>query len=247
MKPNNSHINVNFADFFPLLDTAYHEFSHIEFKIFSYYFTTLVHTKGERNREVIIPDSELKKYFGTNPVEKESLTKVFSHLLGASVDVPVYPDPSYDVRDQVERCYFVKIFEAVSFVLEKNGKWIVRLECTESIWNHFFKGKDLEYILYLINGTANLKIGYSYDLFKYLEENRNVGVWVTTVDDFRHMLGCDQSKTYGKFKNFNNLVLKKIKSELMENTDCKFLMEYIKSGRNIVAIRISMNVLTYKR
>ena len=76
-------------------------------------------------------------------------------------------------------------------------------------------------------------------MFLYLEANKFRKTWTIELEELKTLLNCQNEESYKKFKVFNDRILKLIKKEMDEKTDCRYKYETVKKGKNVVAIKFT--------
>ena len=79
---------------------------------------------------------------------------------------------------------------------------------------------------------VSLTSRYSYFLYLYLENNRFRRSWTVPLEELKEVLACT-AKTYGEYKRFNDLVLKKCEKELNSKTDLRYSYAPVRRGRRV--------------
>lgn len=204
-----------------------------EFKILDTYLAR-IDSRHPEKRVVTFEKGELERVLGVKDLSSKDLRARLTHLMEHVVAL---------TDDSKKGFRLVTLFEeAVAEKDERTGLWIVRMECTQKAMRYFFNVENIGYLRYKLRCITTLTSRYSYILFTYLEHNRYRRSWEISIDDLRHMMGCDE-ETYSKYKYFHDKVLKRAHAELTSKTDCRFTYEAIKSGRNVIAIRFTVETL----
>lgn len=205
-----------------------------EFKILDTYLSRIDSHKPEK-RLVRFEKGELEELLGVKKINMPELKERMTHLMGNVVEV----------ADQTAKRGFrlVTLFETAECEQDENGTWQVNLECTQKAMKYFFNIEDLGYLRYKLRCVTALTSRYSYIMFLYLETNRFRKSWTEELEELKHILNCEEEKTYDQFKDFNKLLLKRCHKELNEKTECHYSYEPIKKGRSVVAIRFTVETL----
>lgn len=219
----------------PLLELYKSDLTIIEFKILDVYLSR-INSHNPDHKTVIFGKAELERIFGIKKMNNSELKKRLKHLMSNVVELPD--------SESGNGFQLVTLFEEAISYKDENGVWKVQLECTDKAMKYFFNIENLGYFRYRLRSTILLKSRYSYVMFNYLESNRFRKTWVASLDEVKLLLKCDKTPAYSEFKDFNRLVLKKIKDEITKKTECRFDYETIKSGRKISAIRFTVETLS---
>lgn len=87
----------------------------------------------------------------------------------------------------------------------------------------------------MIKNVSSLSSVYSIRIYELLQQFRSTGERTISVDDFRSVLELDGK--YVDFKILNRDLIKSSIAELNSKSDLNVTVEYIKKGRNVVALR----------
>lgn len=131
----------------------------------------------------------------------------------------------------------ITLFEQMVCSKDENGLWQVDLQCTNAAMQYIFNVDHIGYLKYRLWAILHLHSRYSYVLFLYIERNSFRKDWDIPLDELRKILRCDTESSYKEFRRFNDRVLKRAQSEIIEKTYCRFSYEKICAGRRVVAIR----------
>lgn len=200
-----------------------------EYKILDAYLARINSHKPE-GRTVIFPQGQLEKLLEVQRIPREELEKRLDTLL-TCIDIP---DPS-----QPRGITKLNLFEIAQAYPDENGQWQVSLKCTETAAKYIFNIENLGYLNYKLRNIASLTSRYSYLFYLYLYDNKHRKSWTIQLDRLKELLQCT-APTYATFKRFHDLVLKKIRMEITEKTDCPFTYELLKKGRTVTGIRINI-------
>lgn len=205
-----------------------------EFKILDIYLAR-INSHHPEKRSVVLSRGDLEQALEVNKINIDALKERLKHLMGTVVEIP---------DATIKRGFkLVTLFEEAEAELAEDGLWTITLECTAKAQKYFFNVESLGYLRYKLRCIMTIKSRYAYIMFTYIEANRYRKTWVVSVDDLREVLGCTD-ETYKSYKRFNDLVLKKVKKELDEKTDCHFTYDSIRSGRRITKLQITVETLS---
>lgn len=218
----------------PLLALWKSELTLQEFKLMDTYLAR-INSHDPEHRVVEFDKAELENLLDVKAINTKKLKERLKHLMGNTVEISDPADP--------EQYKIVTLFEEAHVYKDKQGKLRIKLECTTKAQKYFFNVEYLCYLRYKLRCVTSLNSRYAYILFLYLERNRFRKSWEIPVDRLKEMLSCDKEDTYKEYKYFNNLLLKKIKKEINDKTDCKFDYEPVKRGRYVVKIRFTIETL----
>lgn len=208
-----------------------------EFKILDIYLSRINSHKPDK-RIVQFEKGELEKILGVKQIRTEELSERLKHLMGNVVQLE-------DLND--ENTYrYVTLFEEAVAKKDNYGIWQIQLKCTEAAMDYIFNIEQIGYLRYKLRSITAITSRYAYILFNYLEANRFRKSWEITVEDLKKTLGCEEEESYKEFKRFNDKLLKRIKKELLDKTECKFDYETVKKGRSVVAIKFTVETLKDK-
>ncbi|MFV0529806.1 MAG: replication initiation protein [Lachnospiraceae bacterium] len=204
-----------------------------EFKILDTYLSRIDSHKPEK-RTVQFEKGELEELLGVQKINVSELKDRLSHLM-CTVDLT---DP-----DKPNAFRKVALFEEAYAEQDHYGLWDVSLTCTQKAMQYFFNVDNIGYLRYKLRCITSLTSRYTYVMFTYLEANRFRTPWKEDLDELRKILNCDKEETYKEYKRFNDLILKKVRTELIEKTECKYDYVPVKKGRNVVAIEFKLKTL----
>ncbi|MDK6441947.1 replication initiation protein, partial [Escherichia coli] len=86
----------------------------------------------------------------------------------------------------------------------------------------------------VIKNISNLSKSYSIRIYEILQQFRNTGERMISLDDFRSMLQLEDK--YKDFKTLNRALIKPAVAELNQKSDLAVTVETIKKGRTVVAL-----------
>lgn len=214
----------------PLLSLGRSDLTLPEFKILDTYLAR-INSHVPDQRWVRFEKGELEKILGVVRINMDDLKRRLRNLC---LVVPV-EDP-----DVIGGFSEITLFERWTCVADENGLWQVDLKCTEDAKRYIFNIENLGYLRYKLRAIANLHSRYSYLLFLYLENNKYRSSWDISVDELRTVLKCTDIPSYQPFKRFNERILKRTQSELLERIDYRFEYEPLRVGRSVRYIRFTM-------
>lgn len=218
----------------PLFALWRSELTLAEFKILDTYLARIDSHHPEK-RQVIFEKGELEEKLGVKKINKKELETRLIHLMGNVVKIP-------DIEEN-KGFRLVTLFEEAVAEQDDYGLWQVKLECTEKAMKYIFNIEKLGYLRYKLRCITSLKSRQAYILFTFLEANRYRTPFIVELQELKEILCCENEESYKEYKRFNDLVLKRIKKELLEKTECKFNYEPIKKGRSVVSIRFILETL----
>lgn len=200
-----------------------------EFKILDTYLARINSYEPER-RTVVFTKGELEGLLGVTKINQKDLAQRLNGL-GRFVEI----------HHSNKVVHKVALFEEAYAVMGEDGLWTVNLTCTPKAMQYIFNVDKIGYLRYKLRSITCLKSRYSYILFLYLEKNRSMHLtWEENIDKLKIMLGCEKDPLYSENKFFNQRILKRAQKELCEKTECQFKYETVKRGKNIVAIRFTL-------
>jgi hypothetical protein len=204
-----------------------------EFKILDA-FLSRIDSRNPEKRTVCFEKGELENLLNVSRILKDDLDKRLRHLFQV-----------VEVKDNTKKRGFklVSLFEEAEAAQDDDGLWQVNLTCTPSAREYIFNIENIGYLSYRLKNIINLTSRYSYILFLYLENNRFRKSWEIHLDELKKLLHCNAA-TYDKFFRFNGLVLKRCHQELNEKTTCQFSYEPVKKGRNVVAVKFTLETFS---
>ncbi|MEX0445549.1 replication initiation protein [Xenorhabdus sp. SGI246] len=85
-----------------------------------------------------------------------------------------------------------------------------------------------------IKNVSALKRTYSIRIYELLQQFKQTGDRIISLEDFRSMLGIDDK--YKTFKSLNQLLLVPALKELNEKSDLVISVDTVKKGRTVVAL-----------
>ena len=204
-----------------------------EFKILDAYLSR-IDSHNPDKRFVRFEKGELERILGVDRISKEDLD---SRLDGLGRFVTV--------RDKYKDKGFIKIalFEKAIATQDDDGLWQVDLVCTPSAMEYIFNIEVMGYLPYMLKNIIELTSRYSYVLYIYLESRRKSpmsNIWKISIEELKQILRCT-SETYGSYKRFNDLILKKCHKEITEKTDLQFSYQPTdKKGRKYTYIQFTI-------
>lgn len=220
----------------PLLSLSETGLTLAELKVIDCYLSKIDSHKPEK-RYITIEKGELEKLLDVTQIKAPDLEKRIDNLFQVVT-----------IRDKNKEDGFCKIalFEKAECHRDKSGSWQVELACTPSAMEYIFNVERLHYLRYALKDVIKLKSRYSYALYLYLENNRNMHLtWEIDINDLKTILRCT-AETYETYKRFNNLVLSKCCEELSKKTSCRFEYRPVKKGRAVKAVRFTLEPRTQK-
>lgn len=200
-----------------------------EFKILDAYLAR-INSKHPEKDVVIFSKGKLEELMGVKKINKKDLNERLKHLIGNVVDLN---------EESEDKGKLVTLFEEAELERDSDGTWIVKMRCTRAAHKYFFDVETLGYLKYKLRNIVRLKSRHTYIMFLYLEDNRFRKEWEIDIYKLREILSCTDS-TYDDFRYFNRDVLKKIQKVLIEDTECKYMYEVIRSGRSAKKIRFKV-------
>lgn len=207
-----------------------------EFKILDTYLAR-INSRNPDQRTVIFERGELESVLGVTKISGPLLKKRLKHLMSQVVEIP---DP-----EEKGGFRLLTLFEEAEAEPDENGIWQVKMECTAKAMKYIFNIENLGYFRYKLRSITSISSRYSYIMFIYLESNRSRGLsWDIALDDLKKILRCDTIKTYAAFKEFNKQVMKRVREELFEKTECRYTYTPIKRGRSVIALHFELEPLT---
>lgn len=213
----------------PLFGLWKSELTLAEFKILDTYLSR-IDSHNEEKRSVIFNKGELEKILGVKRIRTEELDERLKHLM-----------TTVKIEDTTKKKGFTRIalFEKAVVEQDDNGLWKVEMVCTPSAMKYFFNIENLGYLLYKLRCIALLSSRYTYILFLYLEANKFRKTWTIELEELKSVLNCSDEECYKKFKVFNDRLLKRVKIEMEEKTECRYSYEPVKKGKSVVAIKFT--------
>lgn len=216
----------------PLLALWRSDFTLQEFKILDTYLARIDSHHPDK-RVVVFQKGELENILDVIKIDRKKLKERLTHLMGNVVEIGNPKEP--------KTMQMITLFnEAVAKQDDETGLWEVHMECSEKAMQYIFNIEKLGYLRYKLRGIVNLQSRYSYILFLYLESQRRFKTWTIDLDDLKQLLKCDEEATYREYKRFNDLILKRCRKEILEKTEQRFTYEPVKKGRNVVAIKFTL-------
>lgn len=213
----------------PLFGLWKSELTLAEFKILDTYLSR-IDSHNEEKRSVIFNKGELEKILGVKRIRTEELDERLKHLM-----------TTVKIEDTAKKKGFTRIalFEKAVVEQDDNGLWKVEMVCTPSAMKYFFNIENLGYLLYKLRCITLLSSRYTYILFLYLEANKFRKTWTIELEELKSVLNCSDEECYKKFKVFNDRLLKRVKIEMEEKTECRYSYEPVKKGKSVVAIKFT--------
>lgn len=205
-----------------------------EFKILDAYLARIDSHKPEE-RFIRLEKGEIEKYLGVTQIKPADLEKRIDNLF-----------QTVTIRDKHKPRGFTKIalFEKAVCYQDDDGFWQVDLGASTSAMDYIFSVENIGFLRYRLRNVINLTSRYSYVLYLYFEQNRNMHLsWEIPLEELKSLLQCTAER-YSQFKFFNSEILKKCQKELNEKTDCHFSYEPIRKGRKVSSIRFTLEPLS---
>ena len=205
-----------------------------EFKILDAYLARIDSHKPEE-RFIRLEKGEIEKYLGVTQIKPADLEKRIDNLF-----------QTVTIRDKHKPRGFTKIalFEKAVCYQDDDGFWQVDLGASASAMDYIFSVENIGFLRYRLRNVINLTSRYSYVLYLYFEQNRNMHLsWEIPLEELKSLLQCTAER-YSQFKFFNSEILKKCQKELNEKTDCHFSYEPIRKGRKVSSIRFTLEPLS---
>lgn len=202
-----------------------------EFKILDTYLSR-IDSHNPEQRCVRFEKGEMESILGVTKINQKDLEDRLKHLMGYIVELK---DPN-----KKKGFALVVLFEKALCEKDENEQWQIDLECTQSAMEYFFNIEDIGYLRYKLRNVIALTSRYSYIMFMYIESNRYRKSWEVSVDELRIILNCEKEETYGEYKRFNDLILKRCHKELTEKTELRYTYEPVRKGRKVVKVRFTV-------
>lgn len=204
-----------------------------EFKILDAYLSR-INTHEPAKRYVRFEKGELEKILGVSRILRPDLEKRIDNLFQVIT-----------IQDKNKPKKFTKIalFSKAECEQDENGLWQINLACSAEAMEYVFNVDNIGYLSYMLKNVIELTSRYSYILYLYLERNRYRHQWEIDIDELKEMLNCT-ADSYSEYKRFNDLILKKCKSELNEKTSLRYSYRPTrKKGRKYTAIQFTIEKL----
>ena len=213
----------------PLYGLSKSDLTLAEFKILDVYLSR-INSHNPENRTVSFEKGELEAILGVNRIRTEELDERLKHLM-----------TTIKIEDDTKSNKFkrVALFEKAEVEQDEYGQWKVELMCTPSAMEYFFNIENLGYLIYKLKCITVISSRYTYIMFLYLEANKFRKTWTIELDELKTLLNCQNEESYKKFKMFNDKVLKRIKKEMVEKTDCRYQYDTVKKGKNVVSVKFT--------
>lgn len=205
-----------------------------EFKILDTYLARIDSHKPDK-RVVTFGKGELEDKLGVKKINQKELEERLKHLMGNVVKIPD--------TDEKKGFRLVTLFEEAVAEQDNYGLWQVKLECTQKAMKYFFNIEKLGYLRYKLRCITSITSRYTYIMFTYLEHNRYRKSWEVDLAELKEILNCDKEEYAKEYKYFNRDILKRVRKELLEKTECKYDYEPVKKGRSVVAVRFTVETL----
>lgn len=149
-----------------------------------------------------------------------------------------FVEGKFTIKDGKE-VRIVPLFSEASYSDEDEYIKIICNYASPIIKEMFFDIKGYQYLKYRLRYVVNLKSVYSYKMYLYLLNHHLPNEWSIDVATLKKdILEC-LDKTYGEYKRFNDLVLKKVKKEINEKTNIMFSYTPKRVKKKVVRIEIS--------
>lgn len=204
-----------------------------EFKILDAYLSR-IDTHNPDKRYVRFEKGELEKLLGVSRILRPDLEKRLKNLFQV-----------IKIEDENKRKGFtlISLFAKAECEQDEDGLWQVDLACSVEAMEYIFNVDTIGYLSYMLKNVIELTSRYSYILYLYLERNRYRHQWEIDIDELKEMLNCT-ADSYSEYKRFNDLILKKCKSELNEKTSLRYSYRPTKKkGRKYTAIQFTIEKL----
>lgn len=213
----------------PLYGLSKSDLTLAEFKILDVYLSR-INSHNPENRTVSFEKGELEAILGVNRIRTEELDERLKHLM-----------TTIKIEDDTKSNKFkrVALFEKAEVEQDEYGQWKVELMCTPSAMEYFFNIENLGYLIYKLKCITMISSRYTYIMFLYLEANKFRKTWTIELEELKTLLNCQHEESYKKFKVFNDRILKLIKKEMDEKTDCRYQYDTVKKGKNVVAVKFT--------
>ncbi len=217
----------------PLLALWDSNFSLPEFKILDVYLSRIDSHNPEK-KTVVFTKGELEELLGVTKINKTDLDTRLDNLM-RRVEIP---------DNETEEGYIkVVLFEKAHIKADKYGINQVELMCTDSAMKYFFNVDNIGYLRYKLRCIVGIRSLYTYIMFNYIEDNRFRKSWEVDLEELKERLHCTEEDTYKEFKRFNDRLLKRVKKEMDEKTDCRYTYEPIKVGRTVTKVKFTVETI----
>ena len=212
-------------------------FSLGELKILDTYISK-INISDDTCRTIIFTKEEYEELMGCTCVDQRTLEKYTKGMLGKIVELKI-KGKGY--------LQFV-LFEEAYCHLDKYGKPVIELTCTQRAKDLFFCIGKYHYFKYALENVINLTRKASYMLYLYVRMNNFRKSWTVAVEELRDdILDCKEQESYKEYKIFKNRVLDPAVKEVNAKTDCHFSYEAVKRGRRVAEIKFKMMTIIEER
>ncbi|WP_033568723.1 replication initiation protein [Dickeya undicola] len=140
-------------------------------------------------------------------------------------------DRSVIIRDKDKREEFRWVQYRAQYL---KGEAKVEITFSDAIMPYLTQLKG-QFTRVVVKNVSNLSSSYSIRIYELIQQFRSTGERTIALDDFRSMLNVEDK--YTQYKDLNKLLLKPSIQELNEKSDLMVVVEPIKQGRKVVALR----------
>lgn len=177
----------------------------------------------ELKREYTLSAKEFSQMFNMASTNSYTvLKKAVNKLLKTDVTVPEEGTTSY---------WRINVCSQAKYVKDE-GK--IEIQFTDSIMPYLKQVKE-RFMVYNLADISNFKSIYTTRLFELLQEFKETGWMVKSIDELRHSFAVgDQYKLYGHFKS---RTIVPACEEINKNYHMKIHFEEIKEGKSVTAIK----------
>lgn len=201
-------------------------------KLYKKISLSLLNERDEFIRECATVEFSKEEYYeilGIN--SKVRISQIQKHL-------EHFVEEKFTIKDGKE-VRTVPLFSEASYSDEDEYIKMICNYASPIIKEMFFDVKGYQYLKYRLRYVVNLKSVYSYKMYLYLLNHHLPNKWSIDVATLKKdILEC-LDKTYGEYKRFNDLVLKKVKKEINEKTNIMFSYTPKRVKKKVVRIEIS--------
>lgn len=214
-----------------------------EYRILDTYLSK-INSHNPEDRTVVFEKGEFEKLLGVTKINKADLEKQLDKLM---INVKI------NDKKRSNNFAIISLFsKAVCTKDDGEDFYKIELKCTDDAMKYIFNIDEWGYISYKLRSILKIKSYYSYVLFLYLEsirfkiEKSKNNFWEVSIEELKHILGCENEKIYEEFKYFKQRILEKCKKEIEEQTELRYSYDVVKKGRKVVAIKFQLDSLAEK-
>lgn len=197
----------------------------------------------------IISEVHHEDYFGKKKYEHKSIkisAKKYAEMMDISVD-NVYRDAKKIADDLGSKRFTIRTETGwinlgwISSMEYKHGEGIIEVLIAPGILPYIIELKKGQYTSFKLENILYLKSAHAIKLYQLLAQRKGLGNRVIELNEFRSLLGIENTKTYRSYGKIKEKILEISKREINEKTDLNISYSEIKKGKKVESIKFEIS------